>query len=108
MNSSESRRLEAVARGRAWADERAARLRDRVPAEQWPECWDDADDGVLPSDPDSAEELRLRMAASRAAHERWRELITQQCSVEALQEREQVVESRAWPPLHSPPSAGRG
>jgi hypothetical protein len=97
METSDTRGLDAVARGRAWADERARRLRDQLPAEQWPEAWDDADNGTLPGDADGAEQLRLRMAASRAARERWHELVVQQRSAEDREREQQPLNVQEWP-----------
>jgi hypothetical protein len=97
VDITETGRMEAVALGRTWADERAARLRQHVPAEQWPDSWDDADDGPLPADADPSAQLRLRMLASNAAHQRWRELVAQQRASEALERGQQTLEVQSWP-----------
>jgi hypothetical protein len=97
VDISESRRSEAAALGRAWAEDRAASLREHVPAEQWPDSWDDADDGPLPADADPSAQLRLRMMASDAAHQRWRELVAQQRASEALERGQQTLEVQSWP-----------
>jgi hypothetical protein len=85
----EALRAEAVALGQAWADEKADALRDRVPAEQWSDFWDDAEDQPLPS------ELHgVREHANRAARQRWIELVSEQRSVESAEpetERAEVV-----------------
>ena len=95
MNISETRRLEAVALGHAWADQRAERLRDRLPADEWPDFWDDADNGPLPEDTDAEAQAGLGSVASRAAHERWRELTEHQRALEKIEEDEQALEASA-------------
>lgn len=97
MDTTETRRLEAVACGRAWADERARSLRGHLPAEQWPEAWDDAANGSLPSAADGAEQLRLSIAASHAARERWHELVVRQRSSESVEHEQQVLDVHVWP-----------
>ena len=46
----EDRRAEAIALGRAWADEKANTLRDDVPAADWPDFWNETSNGPLPLD----------------------------------------------------------
>jgi hypothetical protein len=88
MDTRETTKGNAVALGRGWAEKRAEALRGRVPAEQWPETWDDADNGPLPTNTDEADRLRLCIGASYAAHARWRELLDQQRSVEPIESAE--------------------
>jgi hypothetical protein len=77
----EAHQAEAIALGRVWAQEKADQLRARVPVTQWPDFWDDADDGLLP--PQIGESADLQRAARRAAHERWLELLADQRTAEA-------------------------
>jgi hypothetical protein len=89
------RRAEASALGRAWADEKANTLRDRVPAADWPDFWDEASNGQLPRDI-AGEELReMWVSATRAAHDRWAELLNEQRSVESIEEDEHEFEAEA-------------
>ena len=102
------RSLDAVTLGHTWAEERAATLRDRVPAEQWPDSWDDAYDGPLPTDADPSTELRLRMTASSAAHVRWRALVAEQRSSEACEREQRVLDARVWPRARAARVLSRG
>jgi hypothetical protein len=77
----EAYEAEAIALGRVWAQEKADELRARVPVAEWPDFWDDANDGPLP--PQISASADLRHAARRAAHERWLELLADQRSAEA-------------------------
>lgn len=84
---------EAIALGRAWAHGKADELRDRVPATDWPDFWDSADDGELPEGLDARELEQLRTEATRAARERWRELLTEQRSAESVDEAERELDA---------------
>jgi hypothetical protein len=91
----EDRRAEATALGRAWADEKANVLRDRIPAADWPDFWDEADNGQLPLDIDAEQGGQMLVSANRAAHDRWAELLKEQRSVESTEEDEHALEAAA-------------
>jgi hypothetical protein len=78
----EAQRAECVALGYSWAEEKAERYRQRVSVAEWPDFWDDADDGRLPLELDSSSVELMRHTANRAARERWIELLTDQRSSE--------------------------
>lgn len=88
----ETRRAEAIALGRVWADEKADAIRDRVPAGQWPDFWVDAEHGPLPIDLTLTERHEMRHAANRAARERWVELVAEQRSAESIEDEGALVE----------------
>jgi hypothetical protein len=81
----EARAAEAIALGRAWAEEKANALRSRVPVAEWPDFWDDAEHGPLPLELTLTERGQMRVAANRAARERWLELIQDQRSAESFE-----------------------
>jgi hypothetical protein len=82
----EAHRAEAIALGRAWADELAERYRDETPAADWPDFWDDADDGPLPTNLRPEQRAAMKRVAHRAAHERWIELVADQRAAESIDE----------------------
>jgi hypothetical protein len=81
----EARAAEAIALGRAWAEEKADALRSRVPVAEWPDFWDDAEHGPLPLELTLTERREMQVAANRAARERWLELIQDQRSAESFE-----------------------
>ena len=91
----EDLRAEAAALGRAWADEKASALRDRVPAADWPDFWDETSSGHLPFDVEGEELGEMFVSATRAAHDRWAELLNDQRSVESIEEDEHEFEAAA-------------
>lgn len=74
----EDLRAEATALGRAWAEQKAEELRDGASPAEWPDFWDEAENGALPPDLDAAQLEEMSLAASRAARERWRELVREE------------------------------
>ncbi len=87
-------RLAATA-GRLWAERKAETLRDGIPAADWPDLWDDAEQGSLPFSSSELAGTRgaaLETEALHAAHERWRELVVEQRNLEADQEQEPLLE----------------
>lgn len=68
---------EAIALGRAWAQEKARQLELTRAPEDWPDFWSEADDGPLPRNAPSSARARLRHEASSAARERWLELVAE-------------------------------
>lgn len=80
----EARAAEAIALGRAWAEEKANSLRAQVSVAQWPDFWDDAEHGPLPLELTLTERREMQAAANRAARERWLELLQDQRSAESL------------------------
>lgn len=93
--AAEARVAEAMALGHAWAAEKADEYRDRVPAAEWPDFWDDRDDGPLPRELDAAERERMRRIANRAARERWLELVADQRAAESTEEDEDEAAAAA-------------
>lgn len=79
----EDHRAESVALGQAWAEAKAESYRVRVCVAEWPDFWDDADDGGLPPGLDPGELEPMRHAANRAARERWGELLADQRTSES-------------------------
>jgi hypothetical protein len=77
-DAQEDRHAEASALGRAWADEKANTLSDQVPAAEWPDFWDEASNGPLPLDIEGKELGEMLVSATRAAHDRWAELLNEQ------------------------------
>lgn len=77
-NVAEDLRAEAIALGRAWAEQKAEALRETQPSADWPDFWDDADAGALPVDLEASRLDEMRAAATRAARERWREIVREQ------------------------------
>ena len=77
----------ALAAGHSWAELKAEALRGTLAASEWPDAWDDREN---PSIPFSKHELTatdwiaLSSLASRAAHERWLELVIEQRSIESF------------------------
>jgi hypothetical protein len=94
-DAQEDRRAEATALGRAWADEKANTLRDRVPAADWPDFWDETSNGQLPLDIQGEELAEMSVSATRAAHDRWAELLNDQRSVESIEEDDHALEAAA-------------
>lgn len=87
-----------VAAGRGWAEAKAEILRGSVPALDWPDLWDDAENPALPFAPHEIEERERRdlgQVASHSAHERWRELLTEQRDLEALEQEDHELEAGA-------------
>lgn len=91
----EDRRAEATALGRVWADEKAGKLRDRVPAVDWPDFWSEADNGPMPLGLNWDERGEMFVCATRAAQEQWRDLRNDQLSVESIEEDEGEREAAA-------------
>lgn len=76
--------IEASAFGHAWAEDKAAKLRERgVAGDDWPDFWNDADSGALPADLLLKERREMLSRANAAAHERWRELVSDARSSES-------------------------
>lgn len=80
----EARAAEAIALGRAWAEEKANELRRRVSVAEWPDFWDDAEQGPLPLELTLSERREMRAIANRAARERWLELLADQRAAESV------------------------
>jgi hypothetical protein len=78
----EDNRAESVALGQAWAEAKAEGYRGRISVAEWPDFWDDTDDGLLPPALDPSDRELMRHAANRAARERWGELLADQRSSE--------------------------
>ncbi len=87
----------AEAAGRAWAEDKAATLRDAIPAVDWPDLWDDADNGRLSLGDQVTEEEQASLSpvAAHAAHERWRELVVEQRELESAEENQLDLEAEA-------------
>jgi hypothetical protein len=88
-----ARTAEGIALGRVWAEMKASDIRDRVPADQWPDFWDDAEHGALPTDLTPTERLDMQRAANRAARERWIELVAEQRSAESAEDDAPSIEA---------------
>jgi hypothetical protein len=88
-------RVEGTALGHSWADQKANALRDRIRASDWPDFWEEASNGPLPRDLAGEQRDVLLASASRAAHERWLELLNEQRSVESTEEDEHELEAAA-------------
>lgn len=88
----------ATAAGRSWAELKAEALRGVVLAQDWPDMWNDADSGPLPFKIEEAEAKDwsgLRAIANHVAHERWRELVSEQRALESADETEADLEPPA-------------
>jgi hypothetical protein len=82
----EVEQAQAAALGQALAEDRANALRHAVPAADWPDFWEDAQDVQWPVELRGARRLAFEAAAERAAQDRWRELLSEQRAVEDIEE----------------------
>lgn len=94
-SAAEARRAEAIALGKAWADDRADELRGSIDPVEWPDFWDEAASGPLPEDMSVAEQRALYTLATSAARERWVELVADERFGETLEENRDEIEARA-------------
>jgi hypothetical protein len=88
----------AVAAGHAWAEQKAEKLADVIPASDWPETWDARFAGELPFSRDELsdrERYCLAAIAHHAAAERWRELVIQFRDQDDFEEYELEQEAQA-------------
>lgn len=94
-NAKEARRAEGIALGNAWASDRANQLRGIIDPANWPDHWQDADAGPLPEEVSESERLELYELATRAARERWIELVADARLDDTLEDNAEEVEARA-------------
>jgi hypothetical protein len=74
--------------GRAWAEDKADRLRGVIAARDWPDAWERGFDGRLrlPEEVSESEAHAYRESAHHAAAARWLELCVEQRDAEAADE----------------------
>jgi len=78
----------ALAAGHSWAELKAEALRGTLAASEWPSAWDDRENPAIPfstKELNPTDWIALSSLASRAAHERWLELVIEQLSLESFE-----------------------
>jgi hypothetical protein len=81
----------AAATGRSWAERKAERLSGEIAAHDWPEPWQSSWDEALPlrtEEVPERERAGLLAIATRAAADRWRELVVERRYEEDVEDEE--------------------